>query len=135
MTASRGRQLALGLEAAEAGTLLGAAAWVLGALEIMKDRGHAEGDEDFHDLYDVLTPRLEALVARVSGARMALGDDEEFQQAIDAAYAPVREAFETWIELTAADTFSVAVGQRLAQTLDEAEARGEADEGDGDGDA
>ena len=130
MTAPRKRRLALGLEAAEAGTLLGAAAWVLGALEIMKDRGHAEGDEEFHDLYESLRPRLEALIARVSGARSALGDDEELQQELDAAYAPVREAFETWIALTAADTFSVAVGQRLAQALDEEDAGDAGDEGE-----
>ena len=116
---SRERRLTLGLEPEETGTLLGAVAWVLGALEIMKDRGHAEADEEFHELYERLQPRLEALIARVSGARSAAGEDEVLQQEIEAGYAPLREAFEAWIERTAADTFSVAVGQRLAQTIDQ----------------
>ena len=119
MTSPRGRRLSLGLEAEEAGTVLGTVAWVLGALEIMKDRGHAEGEEEFHDLYESLKPRLEALIAKVSGARTALGADDELQAEIEAAYAPVRAAFEAWIELTAADTFSVAVGQRLADAIDD----------------
>lgn len=52
MTAPRSRALSLELDGEGAGTALGAIAWVLGALEIMKDRGHAEGDEEFHDLYE-----------------------------------------------------------------------------------
>lgn len=115
-SSEKGR-LALGLEGEEAGTVLGAVAWVLGALEIMKDRGHAEGDEQFHDLFDTLEPRLQALIAKISGARMALGSEDALQEEIEAAYGPVREAFEEWIRLTASDTFSVAVGQRL-DTID-----------------
>jgi DNA-directed RNA polymerase specialized sigma24 family protein len=115
------KHLALALEGEEAGTVLGTVAWVLGALEIMKDRGHAEGDERFHDLYDTLEPRLQALVARISGARMAMGSEEALQDEIEAAYAPVREAFETWISLTASDTLSAAVGQRLGDAFDAAE--------------
>lgn len=130
MTSPRGRRLSLGLEAEEAGTVLGTVAWVLGALEIMKDRGHAEGEEEFHDLYESLKPKLEALIAKVSGARTALGADDELQAEIEAAYAPVREAFEAWIELTAADTFSVAVGQRLADAVDDE--NGEGSQGAGD---
>ena len=130
MTSPRGRRLSLALEAEEAGTVLGTVAWVLGALEIMKDRGHAEGEEEFHDLYESLKPKLEALIAKVSGARMALGEDDELQAEIEAAYAPVREAFEAWIELTAADTFSVAVGQRLAETIDAEDAEGSGDAGE-----
>ncbi len=117
---SRDRRLSLELDAEQAGTLLGAIAWVLGALEIMKDRGHAEDDEEFHDLYDSLQPRLEALIAKVSAA-CGLGADDAMQEQIEAAYAPVRAAFETWIEQTASDTFSVAVGQRLALVLDDAD--------------
>ena len=127
MTPSEKRRLTLGLEGEEAGTVLGAVAWVLGALEIMKDRGHAEGDEQFHDLYDTLEPRLQALIAKISGARMALGSEDELQEEIEAAYAPVRDAFETWIGLTAADTLSAAVGQRLGDAFDEAEEAEEAD--------
>jgi hypothetical protein len=130
MTSPRGRRLSLALEAEEAGTVLGTVAWVLGALEIMKDRGHAEGEEEFHDLYESLKPKLEALIAKVSGARMAVGADDELQAEIESAYAPVREAFEAWIELTAADTFSVAVGQRLAETLDDEDGGGSGDAGD-----
>ncbi len=125
MTLFGGRRLSLQLDATEAGTALGAIAWVLGALEIMKDRGHAEQDEEFHDLYEQLAPRLEALIAKVAGARMAAGDDPALQRGIEAAYGPLREAFETWIQMTAADTFSVALGQRLAETLDGGEAEGE----------
>jgi hypothetical protein len=115
------KHLALALEGEQAGTVLGAVAWVLGALEIMKDRGHAEGDERFHDLYDTLEPRLQALIAKVSGARMAMGSEEALQDEIEAAYAPMREAFETWISLTASDTLSAAVGQRLGDAFDAAE--------------
>ncbi len=130
MTSPRGRRLSLTLEAGEAGTVLGTVAWVLGALEIMKDRGHAEGEEEFHELYESLKPKLEALIAKVSDARTALGADDELQAEIEAAYAPVREAFEAWIELTAADTFSVAVGQRLAETIDAEDAGGSEDGGE-----
>lgn len=126
---SRDGRLSLGLDAEQAGTLLGAIAWVLGALEIMKDRGHAEGDEEFHDLYDELQPRLETLIAKVSAARMATAGDDAMQEEIEAAYAPVRAAFETWIEQTASDTFSVAVGQRLGQLLDDAEGEPDGESG------
>ncbi len=126
MTFPPARRLSLELDGEGAGTALGAIAWVLGALEVMKDRGHAEGDEEFHDLCESLTPRLEALLASVSGARRAPGEEEALQQEIEAAYQPLREAFESWIELTAVDTFNVAAGQRLADALDAGEA-GDAD--------
>jgi hypothetical protein len=109
-------RLALGPD--EAGTVLGTLAWVMGALEIMKDRGHAEGDEEFHELYDALTPMLNRVVALISGGRSALADGDALQEQIEVAYARVREAFETWIELTAADTAQVALGQRLATALE-----------------
>jgi hypothetical protein len=123
VTSSDGRHLALRLDGEEAGTVLGTVAWVLGSLEIMKDRGHAEGDEEFHDLHEALQPKLEALLAKLSGARMATGDDQALQEEIEAAYAPVREAFETWIQKTAADTFSVALGQRMSNLIGDAEAQ------------
>lgn len=126
MTAQRRRNLSLDLDAQDAGTLLGVLAWVLGALEIMKDRGHAEKDEQFRELYGSLTPRLNALVAQIAGARRAIGDDAEMERQLEEAYAPVRAAFEAWIQLTALDTFSAAVGQRLDGLGD--------DEGDGEGD-
>jgi hypothetical protein len=112
MTAPRSRSLSLELDGEGAGTALGAIAWVLGALEIMKDRGHAESDERFHDLYESLAPRLEALLATFSTARRTPGEEEALQREIEDAYQTLRSAFETWIELTAVDTFSVAAEQR-----------------------
>lgn len=110
--------LRLSLTSQDTGVVLGALAWVMGALEIMKDRGHAEGDEEFHDLYDALTPMLNRVVALIAGGRSAISEDAALQEQIEAAYARVRAAFETWIELTAADTAQVALGQRLASALD-----------------
>ncbi len=119
MTSDRGpSSLRLSLTGQDTGVVLGSLAWVMGALEIMKDRGHAEGDEEFHDLYDALTPMLNRCVALIAGGRSALAEDDQLQQQIEGAYAQVRAAFETWIELTAADTAQVAIGQRLASALD-----------------
>ena len=85
----------------------------MGALQIMKDRGHAESDEEFHDLHDAITPQLERLVSQITMARENSRTEPQFEAAIDAAYTEVREAFEAWIQLTAMDTLSVAVAQRL----------------------
>jgi len=134
VTSSDGRHLALRFDGEEVGTVLGTVAWVMGSLEIMKDRGHAEGDEQFHDLYEALQPKLEALLAKISGARMAAGDNQALQDEIETAYAPVREAFETWIQKTAADTFSVALGQRMSNLIDESAAQ-DGDASDGGADA
>ena len=122
MTAPRGRrseQIRLALEGHDAGTLLGALAWVLGALEIMKDRGHAEADEEFHDLFDELGPALNRVVAQVSGGRAAIAPEDPLQAEIEASFAKVRLAFERWIVLTASDTAEAAIGQRLAAAVDE----------------
>ena len=113
----RAGSVRIALDGSDAGTVLGALAWVMGALEIMKDRGHASADEEFHDLYDTLTPQLNHVVALVSGGRSAIGPDDPLQAEIDAAYSTVREAFERWIALTASDTAEVALGQRLAAAL------------------
>ena len=124
------RPYSLRLDAERVGTLLGAVAWVLGALEIMRDRGHAEASEEFHDLQEQLKPRLELMLMNVAAARQAVeGEaDPELGQRVEAAYAQVREAFERWITLTASDTASVAIGQRLAELGDDADdAAGEAD--------
>ena len=109
----RAQPVHLELRRNDAGTLLGAIAWVMGALQIMKDRGHAESEEEFHDLHDAIVPRLEALVAQITAAREASVTAPQFEAAADTAYTEVREAFETWIQLTAMDTLSVAVAQRL----------------------
>lgn len=117
------RQYALQLHAEGMGTLLGAIAWVLGALAIMRDRGHAEGDEELHELQESLEPRLEALLNDLAMSRGAVegGAEAELGDRVEAAYTRVREAFERWIQLTAVDTTSVAIGQRLAEIADEAE--------------
>lgn len=111
---SRPDQLRFALTGTDAGTLLGALAWVLGALELMKDRGHAEADEAFHDLFDDLGPALNRVVAQVSGGRAALRPDDPLQAEIEAAFAKVRAAFERWIVLTAIDTAQAALAMRLA---------------------
>ncbi len=123
------RPYQLRLDAERVGTLLGAVAWVLGALEIMRDRGHAEASEEFHELQEQLKPRLELMLMNVAAARQAVEDeaDPELAQRVEAAYAQVREAFERWITLTASDTASVAIGQRLAELVDDADDAGEAD--------
>jgi hypothetical protein len=97
----------------ETGTLLGALAWVMGALQIMRDRGHAEDDEEFHELHDALMPRLETALQRIGEARQASLTHPQHEQVVEDAYAEVRRAFETWIQLTATDTLSAAVGHRL----------------------
>ena len=111
--------LRVSLTAQDAGTAIGAVAWVLGALEIMKDRGHAEADEEFHDLYESLEPQLNRLAALIAGARSTYPPDHPIHEQIESAYTAVREAFETWIQLTASDTAQVAIGQRIAAALDE----------------
>ncbi len=98
----------------ETGTLLGAVAWVMGALQIMRDRGHAEASEEFHELHDRIVPRLERLLARVTQGREGAGTTPRLEADLEAAYAEIRRAFETWIELTAVDTLSAAVAERLA---------------------
>lgn len=114
MTSRRSDQLRFALNGQDAGTVLGALAWVLGSLELMKDRGHAEADEEFHDLLDELGPALNRVVAQVSGGRAAIRPDDPLQAEIEAAFTKVRTAFERWIVLTASDTAEAALRQRLA---------------------
>ena len=118
------------LDAERLGTLLGAVAWVLGALEIMRDRGHAEASEEFHELEEQLKPRLELMLMNVAAARQSVETepDSELTQRVEAAYTQVREAFERWIALTASDTASVAIGQRLAELADDPDIEDAADE-------
>jgi hypothetical protein len=112
MTSNRRPHYALRLDADGCGTMLGALAWVMGALEILKDRGHAVGDEQWHELSDDLTPRLERLLQSIAGARMAVASEPEMETDVEAAYARIRDAFERWIEVTAADTVDAALGFR-----------------------
>jgi hypothetical protein len=130
----------LSLAPQETGTLLGACAWVLGALEILKDRGHSQDEEELHELHDQLAPAVNRLAALVGGARAAAVEDPATQTAIEESFASVRDAFERWVRLTAADTMAVALEQRLEEL--EASTRaanggatrparpGDADEGD-----
>ncbi|MCC6237500.1 MAG: hypothetical protein IT299_07985 [Dehalococcoidia bacterium] len=117
----RTNQLRFALSGEDAGTLLGALAWVLGALELMKDRGHAEADEEFHDLFDELGPALNRVVAQVSGGRAAIRPDDPVQAEIEEAFGKVRAAFERWIVLTAVDTAQAAMASRLATPQSEAD--------------
>lgn len=112
MTSGRRPHYALRLDADACGTVLGTLAWVMGALEILKDRGHATGDEQWHELADDLMPRLERLVSEIAGARMAMGQQPESEAEVEAAYGRIRDAFERWIEVTAADTVEAALGFR-----------------------
>ena len=89
MTDDDGR-ISLDLDQQQAGSVLGALAWVMGALQIMRDRGHAEQDEEFHDLHDRLVPRLEQLVDRIALARQA-ADAPRDQTELESAYTEVRE--------------------------------------------
>lgn len=101
------------LDAEQTGTVLGSLAWVLGALQIMRDRGRADDDRNLDALHGLLTPQLERALLPFQLGRMEI-TDSRLDAAIEAAFSGVRDAFEVWIELTASDTFSAAVGQRLA---------------------
>lgn len=116
---NRAQPVHLEMRRPESGTLLGALAWVLGALQIMRDRGRADGSNEFDELYDTLAPRIERLIDQVSKAREASMTRPEFEEGIEQAYTDVREAFEAWIELTAVDTLSAAVARRLEEALPE----------------
>ncbi|MPZ98057.1 MAG: hypothetical protein GEU80_01770 [Dehalococcoidia bacterium] len=113
------RPLLLALSREQTGTLLGTLAWVMGALQIMRDRGHADADEEFHELHDALMPRLEALLESVSTTRQANPGNPRVEEDLERAYTQVREAFEGWIQLTAVDTLSAAVAHRLDAQGDE----------------
>ncbi len=111
----RAQPIHLQLRRADAGTLLGALAWVLGALQIMRDRGHAEDDEEFHDLHDTIAPKLERLVEQLNEARRSTMTQPQFEEPIEAAYAEVRDAFETWIQLTATDTLAATIADKIVE--------------------
>lgn len=106
------RPYAIRLDAEGCGTMLGAVTWVMGALAILEDRGHASGDESFHELSEALLPGLERLVTELGGARIAAGRDDQRDAVVEASYQRVRGAFESWVQVTAADTIQVALTQR-----------------------
>lgn len=125
MTEPRRQRYALRLDAEACGTVLGTLAWVMGGLEIMKDRGHASGDESLHELSDDLMPKLERLVSEIAGARMAAAADAQLDAEVEAAYGRIRAAFEQWIQITASDTVEAALGQRQLHDPDVGEAPAE----------
>lgn len=111
--AGRAKAYAIRLDATQTGTMLGVVTWVLGSLAILRDRGHASGDESLHELADSLEPTLEQLVMELGGTRAAAGINPEREAVVEAAYQRVREAFETWVSVTAADTVQMALEQRI----------------------
>ncbi len=125
MTGQRPQRYALRLDAEACGTVLGTLAWVMGGLEIMKDRGHASGDESLHELSDDLMPKLERLVSEIAGARMAVAADAERDAEVEEAYGRIRVAFERWIRITAADTVEAALGHRALHDPDVGEGTAE----------
>ena len=112
--AGRAKAYAMRLDAQQTGTMLGVLTWVLGALAILRDRGHASGEESLHELADALEPQLEALVLELGGVRSAAGINPEREALVEEAYQKVREAFETWVSVTASDTVALALEQRMA---------------------
>ena len=133
MTAPEGRRdrampLRMQFRREDTGTLLGALAWVLGALEIMRDRGHAEEDEEFHQLYDRIAPKLNFMIEQINEARRSTMTHPRFEEPIETAYAEVRDAFESWIRLTAMDTLAIATAERVDDDHAEGDATGEASE-------
>ncbi|PKN81161.1 MAG: hypothetical protein CVU47_07780 [Chloroflexi bacterium HGW-Chloroflexi-9] len=124
MTSPEGRRdrampVRLELRRPEAGTLLGALAWVLGALQIMRDRGRFADDAEFEQIYERIAPRIERLVDQVAKAREGSMTRPEFEEGVESAYTEVREAFEAWIRLTAIDTLGAAVAAHGDGDLEE----------------
>jgi hypothetical protein len=118
---NRAQPVHLELRRPDAGTLLGALAWVLGALQIMRDRSHVEDDgqpNEYDAIYAEIAPRIERLVEQVGKAREASVTRPEFEEGVEAAYTSVREAFESWIQLTAIDTLGAAMAANLAEDGD-----------------
>jgi hypothetical protein len=103
--------LLLTLDHQETGTLLGVLAWVIGGLEMMRDRAEAVDEPTFVELHASIVPRLEALLAMMNEARQRspFEDVDQLEPDVEAAYSQVRQAFEAWIELTAYDTATAAV--------------------------
>jgi hypothetical protein len=113
--------LVLALDRGEAGTLLGVLAWVIGGLEIMRDRAEAVGEPALAEMHAELVPRLEALLSTMNAARQRspLLAGGELEPEVEAAYAEVRRAFEAWIELTAFDTAQAAIADRAGAAAEE----------------
>ena len=108
--------LLLALDRHETGTLLGIVAWVMGGLEMMRDRAEAVGEPALADLHATIVPRLETMLQTMNEARQRspLEGVGELEPEVEAAYTQVRQAFEAWIELTAYDTAAAATASRVA---------------------
>jgi hypothetical protein len=118
MTSPEGRldrpqPVRLTLSRRDAGTLLGTLAWVMGALEIMRDRAATAGDEPATQMFEQVSPKIERLVEQLGAARNASMTRPQFEVEIEDAFAEVRQAFETWIEMTALDTLTAVVTKRI----------------------
>jgi len=111
----RAQPVRLDLRRRDAGTLLGALAWVMGALEIMRDRAAAAEDDDAMRMFQQVSPKIERLVEQLGAARNASMTRPEFEEQVEDAFAEVRGAFEAWIEMTALDTLTAAVTKRLTE--------------------
>lgn len=112
---NRAQPVRLELPRRDAGTLLGALAWVLGALEIMRDRAVAAEDDDAMRMFQQVAPKIERLVEQLGAARNASMTRPEFEAQIEDAFAEVRRAFEAWIEMTALDTLTAVVTKRIEE--------------------
>lgn len=118
MTSPEGRldrpqPVRLNLTRRDAGTLLGALAWVMGALEIMRDRATNNDDTSALQMFQQVSPKIDRLVEQLGAARNASMTRPEFEAEIEDAFAEVRGAFETWIEMTALDTLTAVVSKRI----------------------
>jgi len=108
--------LVLALDRRETGTLLGVLAWVMGGLEMMRDRAEAVGEPTLAELHGTIVPRLESMLATMNSSRQRslLLTPGQLEPEVEAAYAEVREAFEAWVELTAYDTAAAAIDANTA---------------------
>ncbi|TAJ18530.1 MAG: hypothetical protein EPO65_08790 [Dehalococcoidia bacterium] len=118
MTSPEGRldrpqPVRLNLSRRDAGTMLGALAWVMGALEIMRDRATNNDDTAALQMFQQVSPKIDRLVEQLGAARNASMTRPEFEAEIEDAFAEVRGAFETWIEMTALDTLTAVVSKRI----------------------
>lgn len=106
--------LILALDRQETGTLLGVLAWVMGGLEMMRDRAEAVDEPTLVELHAAIVPQLEAMLTTMNEARQRSPFEGvgQLEPEVEAAYAQVRQAFEAWIELTAYETAAAAAQTR-----------------------
>lgn len=88
----RAQPVRLDLRRREAGTLLGALAWVMGALEIMRDRATAVEDDEAMRMFQQVSPKIERLIEQLGTARRTSMTRPEFETQIEEAFSEVRGA-------------------------------------------